>query len=46
MKQDGRNAAFRFLHAKNDKETIVAWKLDLSRVLQVFNVRSVLPRYY
>ena len=40
MKQDGRNAAFRFLHAKNDKETIVAWKLDLSRVLQVFNVRS------
>jgi len=28
-------------HAKNDKETIAAWKLDLIRILQVFNVRSL-----
>jgi len=27
-------------HAKNDKETIAAWRSDLIRILQVFNVRS------
>ena len=31
----------RLLHAKNDKETIAGWKLELGRILQVFNVRSV-----
>ena len=46
IKQDERNVAFRFLHAKNDKETIAAWKSDLSRVLQVFNVRSVCSTRY
>ena len=30
----------RLAHAKDDKETIAAWKLDLIRILQVFNVRS------
>jgi len=30
----------RVANAKNDKETIAAWKLDLIRILQVFNVRS------
>ena len=41
IKQSGRNAASRLFHAKNDKETIAAWKLDLNRILHVFNVRSV-----
>ena len=31
----------RLVHAKNDKETIAAWKLDLNRILHVFNVRLV-----
>jgi hypothetical protein len=41
MKQSERNAVSRLLHAKNDKETIASWKLELNRILQVFNVRSV-----
>ena len=28
-------------HAKGDKETIATWRLDLTRILHVFNVRSV-----
>ena len=40
IKQSGRNVTSRLLHAKNDKETIVAWKSDLNRILHVFNVRS------
>jgi len=35
-----RGLLSRLAHAKNDKETIAAWKLDLVRILQVFNVRS------
>jgi len=41
IKRSGRNPASRLLHAKNDKETITTWKLDLNRVLRVFNVRSI-----
>ena len=41
IKQRGRNATSRLFHAKKDKETIATWKLDLSRVLHVFNVRFV-----
>jgi len=33
----------RLAHAKNDKETIAAWKMDLIRILQVFNVCSAGP---
>ena len=36
-----RNPVSRLLHAKNDKETIAAWKSDLNKILLVFNVRSV-----
>jgi len=36
-----RGLLSRLARAKNDKETIAAWKLDLIRILQVFNVRSV-----
>ena len=32
--------ASRLFHAKNDKDTIAAWRLDLNRVLHIFNVRS------
>ena len=39
IKQSGRNAAFRFVRAKADGGTIAAWKLDLNRILHVFNVR-------
>ena len=35
-----RGLLSRLAHAKNDKETLAAWKLDLIRILQVFNVRS------
>jgi len=43
IKQSGRNAASRLLHAKNDKETIAAWKSDLDRILRIFNVCSIVP---
>ena len=36
-----RNAVSRAFHAKNDKETIATWRLDLNRILHVFDVRSV-----
>ena len=35
-----RNPLSQLVHAKNDKEIIAAWRLDLIRILQVFNVRS------
>ena len=41
IKQSKRNAISRIFHAKNDKEVIAAWKVDLNRILHVFNVRSV-----
>jgi len=37
-----RNVISRRFNAKNDKETIVTWKLDLDKVLQVFNVRPAI----
>ena len=40
IKQGQRNPISRHLHAKNDKEKIAAWKLELNRILQVFNVCS------
>jgi hypothetical protein len=41
IEQGKRNAVSRLFHAKNDKETIAGWKSDLSRILHIFNVRSV-----
>ena len=41
IKRSGRNAASRLLHARNDKETIAAWKSELNKILIVFNVCSV-----
>ena len=37
-KQGKRNVVFRHLSAKNDKERIAAWRLDLIRILHLFNV--------
>jgi hypothetical protein len=41
VKWGKRNVVFRRFHAKKDKETIAAWRLDLKKSLQVLNVRSV-----
>ena len=41
IEKGGRNLLSRLVHAKDDKETIGGWKLDLNRILHVFNVRSV-----
>ena len=40
-KQGKRNAVFRFMMAKGDKDKITAWKQELVRILHVFNVRSI-----
>ena len=42
IEKGGRNPLSRLINTKNDKETITAWKLDLNRILHVFNVRSVI----
>jgi len=34
----GRSPLSRLAHAKDDKQTIATWKLDLNRILHVFNV--------
>ena len=40
VKRGGRSAASRLFRAKDDKEAIATWRLDLNRILHVFNVRS------
>jgi len=42
IEQSKRSAVYRYFHAKNDKEQIAAWRSDLNRILQVFNVRSII----
>ena len=41
VKRGKRSKVFRFVLAKDDKDKIAAWKQDLVRILQVFNVRPV-----
>jgi hypothetical protein len=41
IKKGKRNMVSRLLHAKKDREMITAWKSDLTKILLVFNVRSV-----
>ena len=41
IKRGKRNGISRHFHAKNDKEAIATWRLDLNRILHVFNVRPV-----
>ena len=42
VKWSGRNVVSRRFHAKDDKKTIAAWRLDLDKILQVFKVRPVI----
>jgi len=42
IEKSGRNLLSRLVNARSDKETISTWKLDLNRILHVFNVRSVI----
>jgi len=41
VKRGKRSPVSRLFHAKDDEEAIAARKLELSRILHVFNVRSV-----
>ena len=41
VKGGKRNAISRVFHAKNDQGAIAAWRLDLNRILHIFNVCSV-----
>ena len=41
VKRGKRNGVIRFILSKDDKDKITAWKQDLVRILQVFNVRSI-----
>ena len=43
VKQGKRNSVPPSFHAKNDKETIAAWRRDLDRILHIFNVRPISP---
>ena len=38
-KQCGRNPLSRLIRAKTDKDKIAAWRAELNRILQIFNVR-------
>ena len=40
LEQSGRGRVSRFIHARDDKDTIAGWKSDLNRILHVFNVCS------
>ena len=37
----GRNIPSRVVDAESDKDVIATWKSDLTRILLIFNVRSV-----
>jgi len=41
VKWGKRNAISQFLHTKNDEKMIATWRLELTRILQVFNVCPV-----
>jgi len=41
VKRGKRSGVSRMFHAKSDKETIATWRLDLNRILHVFNVCAV-----
>ena len=40
MGRSGRHGVTRFFHSRDDKDAIAAWKLELNRILHVFNVCS------
>ena len=41
VKQGKRQAFSRVFHSKSDKDAIAAWRQDLNRILQIFNVGSL-----
>jgi hypothetical protein len=41
VKWGKRNAVSRRFRARNNDEVVANWKLDLDRLLQVFDVRSI-----
>ena len=43
VKRSRGNAIFRRYRAKDDKEAIAAWRLDLDGILRVFNVCYITP---
>ena len=43
-KRSGRSGVSRFLHSRDDKDMIAAWKLNLNELLHVFNVCSAYLR--
>jgi hypothetical protein len=43
LKKGKRNSVSRLFGAKNDKDVIAGWRQELGGVLQIFNVRSVIP---
>jgi hypothetical protein len=45
IKRSGQNTVTRLFHAKNDKETIAAWRLELNRILHVFSVRPAISAW-
>jgi len=43
IKRGKGNAISRHYHAKDDRVAVVTWRLELNKILHVFNVRSVAP---
>ena len=43
IEREGQNSLSEPAHMGNDRETIDAWKVELTRILQVFNVRLAGP---
>jgi len=42
IEKSRRNLLSRLANTQNDKEALATWKLDLNRILHVFNVCSVI----
>ena len=42
-KRSKRNPVSRLIHAKTDKDKIAAWRAELNRILQIFNVCPAAP---
>ena len=40
IKRGKRNVISRHYHARDDKDAIATWRLDLNGILHIFNVRS------
>ena len=43
IKHSKHNPVSRIFHAKSDKDAIAAWRLDLNKILHVFNVHPPFP---